>query len=319
MKAEPPKPAATEAFATLASAVTWKLGAPGASCDATCSAHGGSCAGNQEWLGWPESNDEVELVAGYAGLACSSKRSRCDMGECPLFFASSESPTSGSCFWCDIHGSDTHWATHMPTCGAQAGGRARLCPCDGVTPSPTQAPSVSAAWSLVGNGECDGTSFLSEAPSAGLEDCQTRCQADANCQSIAIGLQSSGGDYNLCQLLGGAATGHDNNGIYNCWSHQGQDDCVQVSGGDVAPTSGTYSSADGTYTNVAVTQGAVAPGPGTFCATEGTLAPTSSPTSSPMPAPMASPTASQNAAVFDILDMNDDGRITQAEFSTQLR
>merc|ERR1712110_659503 len=75
-------------------------------------------------------------------------------------------------------------------------------------------------WTLVGNGECNCGSgcFLREEPSAGLEDCQAKCEAEATCQSIAIGLQNSGGDFNLCQLLGETASGHDSNGIFNCWS-----------------------------------------------------------------------------------------------------
>lgn len=100
--------------------VNWRLGQPGADCDATCEAKGESCAGDQSWPEWPESAAAVTEVAKQAGLVCQSTAERCDMGESPIF-------AEGQCIWCKASG--TSRASYMPKCQNKWGDRQRLCPC----------------------------------------------------------------------------------------------------------------------------------------------------------------------------------------------
>lgn len=103
--------------------IEWKLGLPGASCTETCTGFAGrKCAGNQEWPGWPESPEEVQLVAARAGLVCTNTKEMCDFEEVPLV------SEGGTCGWCNTTG--TYRARFMPSCDNKFVGRARLCPCE---------------------------------------------------------------------------------------------------------------------------------------------------------------------------------------------
>merc|ERR1711937_562272 len=67
------------------------------------------------------------------GLGTCTASRRCDAGECPLLGFEGE---INGCYYCPDEG----WYT-TNNCWSKAGQRVRLCPCDGVLPSPTSAES----------------------------------------------------------------------------------------------------------------------------------------------------------------------------------
>jgi len=120
----------------LAPTVEWHLSVPGGNCDATCVSIGGEC--NPDYI-FPGNEASVLTAALETGVACAKVADRCDMGETPLFLAS-----SGTCAYCSNgnhpgHTEDARTAT--PVCQRRWGDRERFCPCSHVVDS-TVSPSI---------------------------------------------------------------------------------------------------------------------------------------------------------------------------------
>lgn len=102
---------------------------------------------------------------------------------------------------------------------AQAAGGAPSTPPPRFTTPPRAANASSAAYTLVGDGECGGTYIKEWSEYIGVESCNQKCSSESGCVAFAVG-KDSGTEKGWCQVYSSLDSGSlFNQANYRCYKH----------------------------------------------------------------------------------------------------
>merc|ERR1712129_124383 len=98
----------------------WILGSTQQNCNSACSSHAMKCAGDSDFLGWPQSKEAVKQIAHEMGIKCTSFKDQCYVPMAPVY---RENPG-----WC-VFASKPCLGHTLFRCDTKSRYWKRMCPC----------------------------------------------------------------------------------------------------------------------------------------------------------------------------------------------